>query len=218
MRLAIALTGALLGAPAVLDAQVLNPVAAPVPAAGVATPRALEEIARPDIAWRPAVGDVALATVVTELRGTRFTALVDDVLYRQDAAVAGDAGVAATFEFLKDDGDAVAGLALGPGSGRPALIALVRGDGMVAVRRGGVPDEWRPVARPTKATGATIVRLQVRVDGSAASIYADGEMLATLQIPAGSLDGPAGVYVGGGADVRVSALTIESASAGGPQR
>lgn len=216
MRLAFALTSALLGVQAMLDAQSPAPLAVPVQTTAVAAPRALEDVARPDAAWRPAVGDVPLASVVTELRGTRFTATTDETVYRHDAAVTGNAGVAATLEFLKDDEDAVAGLALGPGSGRPALIALVRGDGMVAVRRGAVQDEWRPVGRRTAATGAT--RLQVRVDGATAIVSADGELVATVQISAGALVGPVGVYVGGGADVRVSALTVDSASAGIPQR
>src|SRR5690349_16507331 len=71
--------------------------------------------------WRSAVSEVPLTLAVAELRGTRFSATVDETVFRPELAVSGAFTVSATFE-----GGGTAGLALASEGGSPALVVLVR--------------------------------------------------------------------------------------------
>ena len=171
--------------------------------------------AAPAGAWR-AAGDGALTDVRTQGPGTRVTATGDRTVVAPLPPVSGTYTIRAMFQRLAVSSTPY-GFALGCSDTGCALTVLLRSDGAVAVQRPGAEakTEWTAGA-PLADRADTPDQFEVRVEGTAATVLVNGQSVLVAPIAVGEADGSPGLFVGTGADVLVTALTIEQAAS--PER
>jgi len=171
--------------------------------------------AAPAGAWRAAAGG-SLTDVRIQGPGTRIAATADRTLVAPLPPVSGAYTIRAMFQRVGVSSGPY-GVALGCADAGCALTVLLRSDGAVAVQRPGAEakPEWTAGA-PMREMPETPDQLEVRVEATAATILVNGQSVLVAPIAVGEADGSPGLFVATGADVLVTALTIEQAA--GPER
>jgi hypothetical protein len=141
--------------------------------------------------------------------GVRITTATGVTVFRPAWSLGGMFSVAASFQSAQPD--VTFGLTLG---GAKGLALLVRSDGAFSVQplSGGKPagGSWTSVSlRATDEGTAAENRLEVKVRGAEAVFVINGQVVQTLPIAPGQLDGAPGVHVAASADVVIAGFTIE---------
>jgi hypothetical protein len=162
-----------------------------------------------------------LAADHVEVRGParRIRATEDQTLCRPAWHLTGAFSVKAVFERpAHASSSAVYGLTLGSTSDKAVAFAvLIRPDGSLSMQRGSAigAGAWQPqpALRAPRSDGATVDRLELRVNGTELHVLVNGQRVLVQTILPGEVDGSPGVHVSSGGDIVVAGFTVEGAAA-----